>query len=645
MLLLKKRNPSLIVFISGILMIAILYVFISFLVQRNIELRTNDQKLYDHVQTMHFIFNQYMINNGSSLASLKPKNLEKLKNYYYTYLENEGLSQFYIVYKNKGQWKILLHEPENSTIPAASIISNCIRIEDSLLTSSERVEDLYQEIQIGRERFRSLVLYYRNPGDPANEYMGDSIHYIGAQMPVLSRQRQREILLPSIIFALIFILLASIILSVYMKYSKKKELQIYREVFADQLTLLPNRNQLLNDLRYTKNPVLIIINVQSFKHINSFYGTEMGDFILISMANQISHLLKEMDHHLYRIQADEFSLLMDKKFFKSDLINLLQYISTGINEKTFSFQDHEINISTYIGVAVADRSEDEGIESGPLWQSILGQADVALRRSHDSHVPFVIYEKSMNIDEEVENNIKWTQTVKNAIKEERIIPYFQPIFNNTTRRIEKFECLARLLDENGKVIAPYHFLSIAKQTQLYHQITILIIKKSFEKFKDNNYEFSVNLSVKDILHTETRDYIIDLLNNNPRQARNLVFEIVESEGIEHIDIVTEFIYTVKKYGVKIAIDDFGSGYSNFANILKLKIDYIKIDASLIRNIDFDGNSQIITRSIIWFARELGLETISEYVHSEEVFEKACELGVDYSQGYFIGEPSPELNTD
>ncbi len=118
----------------------------------------------------------------------------------------------------------------------------------------------------------------------------------------------------------------------------------------------------------------------------------------------------------------------------------------------------------------------------------------------------------------------------------------------------------------------------------------------------------------------------------------IAFEILESERIESYDEVGKFINTVKIAGAKISIDDFGSGYSNFEHILRLNVDYIKIDASMIKNIDTDRNSQIIVETIVGFARRLGIETIAEYVHTEEVFNKVKELGVDMSQGYYFSPP-------
>ncbi|MFW5989869.1 MAG: EAL domain-containing protein, partial [Campylobacterales bacterium] len=122
-----------------------------------------------------------------------------------------------------------------------------------------------------------------------------------------------------------------------------------------------------------------------------------------------------------------------------------------------------------------------------------------------------------------------------------------------------------------------------------------------------------------------------------------VMEITESEGIEEFDEVIKFIDETKKRGAKVSIDDFGTGYSNFEYLLKLNIDYIKIDGSLIKNIDSDDNSRFIVQTIVDFARKIGVKTVAEFVYSKAIFDIVKSMGIDYAQGYYFGQPSPKIN--
>ena len=155
---------------------------------------------------------------------------------------------------------------------------------------------------------------------------------------------------------------------------------------------------------------------------------------------------------------------------------------------------------------------------------------------------------------------------------------------------------------------------------------------------------TINLSFKDILNYEFIDYLNNALEKLKFEDRNrLVFEILESENLSDYDFLEEFVLKYKKLGIKIAIDDFGSGYSNFIRIIRLKPDYLKIDGSLIKNIDKDNNSYEIVKSIIAFSKTLNIKTIAEYVHSEEIFNLLLELGVDEFQGYYFGKPDEDFS--
>ena len=141
------------------------------------------------------------------------------------------------------------------------------------------------------------------------------------------------------------------------------------------------------------------------------------------------------------------------------------------------------------------------------------------------------------------------------------------------------------------------------------------------------------------MNLSTNNLITNKLKKMPQEKRQkLIFELLESEEIENYSQVEEFINTVKSYGCKVAIDDFGSGYSNFNRILNLNIDYLKIDASIIKNILNDKTSETIVKFIIDLTRDMNIKTIAEFVHSKEIFEKVKELGIDYSQGFYISEP-------
>src|SRR5690606_19357952 len=224
-------------------------------------------------------------------------------------------------------------------------------------------------------------------------------------------------------------------------------------------------------------------------------------------------------------------------------------------------------------------------------------------------------------------------------EEGRMVPFFQPILNLATNRIDKYECLVRMLDEQGNPISPMAFLPVARRIRLYRLITRSMIDQCLARFADSELHFSLNLACDDLLDEELNEYLLSRLQA-PSLARRVIFEILESEGIENYQQVRRFIDRAKHLGCRIAIDDFGTGYSNFEHLLRLDVDLIKIDGSLIKRLDRDPTARALTEGIVRFARELGLQTVAEFVHSEALLQRGRELGIDFAQGSHIGMPAP-----
>jgi len=169
-----------------------------------------------------------------------------------------------------------------------------------------------------------------------------------------------------------------------------------------------------------------------------------------------------------------------------------------------------------------------------------------------------------------------------------------------------------------------------------------MIHKSFEYLKDFNVDFSINLTKGDILSSSVKECLYENMKKY-KCAHRVILEIVESEGIENFSEITSFIHEVKQLGCRIAIDDFGTGYSNFAYLVKLEVDMIKIDGSLIKDIDTNETSAMTVETIISFAKKMGYSIVAEFVDRMSVQEKLQSLHVDFSQGYLFSKPSPIIS--
>ncbi len=407
---------------------------------------------------------------------------------------------------------------------------------------------------------------------------------------------------------------------------------------TDLVTGLPSRAQLLLDISLTATPILILVNVDSFKEINDSYGNRRGDVVLKDLAQRLEEHQTAMAFRLYKMPADEFALLFDSPFEESHVSDLVRTLTSRVNETSFTLEGEPINLRVTCGAAMGlpvGRDPDRG-----AWPQLLAQADMALKKAKATQKPYLVFHESLDIQQVFERNLFWKTAVKQAIKDERIVAHYQPIIDNLNGNIVKYETLARLWGSDGVLHLPAKFLEVARRSRYDGDITKAMVNQAFAAFSDSAFEFSINLSVSDMLSPEIHHFLRSKIDAHPETARRLVVEILESEGIENYREVKKFLVGMKMAGVKVAIDDFGSGYSNFDYLLKLDVDYIKLDSSLIQQIDTEKNARVIVKTIVGFSQELGLKTISEHVHTLEVYQTTKDLGVDFSQGFYLGKPGP-----
>jgi len=407
--------------------------------------------------------------------------------------------------------------------------------------------------------------------------------------------------------------------------------ELRKNLYIDLNTKLPNRLKLLKDnkkLDPNIDSTLIIINIDSFQNTNNFYGHNFGDNFLKVIGDWLFHNLPPVDATLYKFEADIYAILIRVPFSEYNLKKYLKKISMKITKDRIICEEVEVDTTLSIGAHQGKKN-------------ILKLASIACKEAKNKRLPYMIYEKSSLKEAEYHHNMMMNHTLKEALAKDYVIPFFQPILNLHTNEIEKFETLMRIKKEDGTYYLPAEFLDVAKHSKIYSKLSMALIQKAFETFQISSNSFSINLSYLDMTNLVTTTFIIEKLeefNVGPW----VIFEILESDGIENYEAIAKFIDQVKSYGAKIAIDDFGSGYSNFERLTELRVDFIKIDGSLIKNIHQNEETKIIVKTIVNFAKELNIKTIAEYVHSKEVLECVQEIGIDYAQGFYIGKPNPKL---
>ena len=405
-------------------------------------------------------------------------------------------------------------------------------------------------------------------------------------------------------------------------------------LIKDDLTDLYNRRKLLMDVKPELAQTLMVLNLDSLKSINTIYGTEAGDQALKSIAKSLSSCKIEATR-LYRIGSSEFAVLASEIGNPEENALQLQNLLLEISQTSIDYTGVDITLSASAGVAFSGVGDVDEL-------SLLARADIALSQAKVHHRGgFVLYNDSLIDKTDYRKNLEWGRKVKDALEENRLIAYFQPIYDISQKRVYKFESLVRMVD-NDKVISPFFFLEAAEQIGKLHEITRTMITQVFSiAAQYPEIEFSINTSFEDFEHAEIMPFIAEQLDKYKIKPSNIIFEILETGSISDEKIASDFIDQLQKTGFKIAIDDFGTGNSNFAHLLMMNPDYIKIDGQFIKDIDTNSNSKLIASTISDFARLTKAYTIAEYVASTEILNVVSQIGIDFAQGYHISAPQPK----
>ncbi len=415
------------------------------------------------------------------------------------------------------------------------------------------------------------------------------------------------------------------------KEINRKNRELFLQLRRDSLSNLPNKLTLDEDLqKLGKNISLLYLNIDNFNTMTHVFGNKFSNEIIIKIS-QILKSLEKDNIKLYHLGSYRFSFIINNPYNNQDLY-FIQSIKTIFEQLNINYKNVDIPISISAGIARGNNDK------------IIFQAKTALKEAlengKNSHKLFQFDTKREEIQK---NNIYWLRKIKEIISNNQLIVYYQPIINNKTKQISKYEALIRAID-NGKVISPFFFLDAAKSTGMLESITKNVIEKSFKMFEDEPYEFSINITETDL----NGNYLIDFLSKKLKKyninPKRVILEILENiSSIESKNTLKQ-LTILKEMGFQIAIDDFGTEASNFSRLLSIEANIIKIDGQFIKNIHIDQKSYKIVETIVSLAKKINAKTVAEFVHNEEVQNIVKKLEVDFSQGYYFQEPLPTIKS-
>lgn len=459
------------------------------------------------------------------------------------------------------------------------------------------------------------------------------VAYIGADFSYGEYRKIKKIVSPlKDIYFYASIFMVILLVSAYIQFILY--LQSQRKSYIDPLTQIFNRQYLIEFFKTAdiSQYHLLILDMDYFKSVNDTYGHDVGDDVIIQTVNRIRKNIRSQDVFV-RYGGEEFLILL-KRDASLVLHNTAKRIKDVVSERNIVSHHHHIPMSVSIGVnpyPELAKNIDEAIKIADEQLYVAKTSGRNCIRIHEEN------------DSDQSNRSKRLSDVHAALEDDRIRLAFQPIYDVTGKGLRKYEVLLRMIDEYGVLVFPDDFLPAIAHTSVYNKLTHFILTNVLDKLGEHkDIELSVNIDLQDLFNEEIMEIITTLLSKSPELAHRVTFEILEHEEIIDFEMIQTHIQRLRAFGCKIALDDFGSGYANFKYLLHLGIDILKIDGSLIRDIDQNENAQIIVKTIINFSNEIGVSTVAEQVETKEEYDKVQHLDIHSIQGYYLGRPKFDI---
>ena len=403
-------------------------------------------------------------------------------------------------------------------------------------------------------------------------------------------------------------------------------------LYTDSESGLYNFNKLNEDLKEYKDLKLTLIDIENYNDILNAIGPARTAHITQQFISRLQFFIEDnrFDVRVYRVDKHKFGLLtrsnisVFKPSIMKDLFSCLVKSGYGLSA------NKNIHLSVRMGASANEKS-------------LFVLANMALGKAKTENKSIVFFNGKENLPRTYINNITLTNIFHDALEQNRVKAFYQPIVDAKTAKIAKFECLARVVDDHGNIIQnPEQFMPIAYQSRLCHKITRLMLKQSLETIKENDNCISINISVSDLFDTSTMHYICEKLDKSG-QSKQIEFEILEHENIRDYNKAASQILQLKKRGCRVGMDDLGKHYSNFDRLANLPLDFVKIDGGIVPYIEDDETALLIAKNIVALAKSKNLDIVAEYCINAKVYNAAVKLGIDYLQGFFIG--MPQMNID
>lgn len=429
------------------------------------------------------------------------------------------------------------------------------------------------------------------------------------------------------IICLLLLILANYFINRFYNFSDLTGFKTKNKLYAD----------IIRNAKYCDNASLLIISIKKLSNIKFAYGRNLYEIAI----NKYAKLIKELFDNRANLYSysDKSFILLFKDGNKEELLDFIDKNLSKLEYREFNIKNKSIEIESFLAFIDINKLEMENANDSLFKiEKIVDD----LKYGKNKYICSSL--ETLAKDIEMDNNK--LILLKEAIKEERLVPFFQPIIDIRTKKVEKYEVLMRI-KAGESYLNPYPFIIIAEKNDLIEIVDLIIIEKALyyksKIDKENKLVFAFNLSVKEIDNINYLRKIDSIVDKYDIKHENIVFEITETENIKDFKKFNSIINECKKNSYRFSIDDFGTGFSSMDYFKKLDVNYLKIDGSFIKEINNKEENLYIVQAIVNMAKAFKVKTVAEFVEDKEILDTIEKLGVDFSQGYYTGRPDININ--
>jgi diguanylate cyclase (GGDEF)-like protein len=424
---------------------------------------------------------------------------------------------------------------------------------------------------------------------------------------------------------------------------RRRESQRLRYLaMRDELTGHLNRNSLRAELAQAidrakaeeRNCAFLVASIDRLAMINDTYGFDAADEVIVAAGERLSRTLRSTDI-IGRTAGNKFGVILGN-CSERELGLVADRLRAAVRDRVIDTRAGMVSATSSVGAVLLPQGASSSQEAMLRAEETLERARSAGRDG------FAVYAKSPQLETGRLRLMAIADEVVAALKDNRLVFAFQPIIDAKTRRIAHHECLLRMRREDGTIMAAGHFIPAAEQLGLVRLVDRRALEMTVERLHSNPaLSLGVNVSGTTAGDPSWLKSFIDYVRANSSVAGRMIIELTETAALHHFEENAQFVSQLRELGCRVAIDDFGAGYTSFRNLQMLRVDMVKIDGAYVQGLCSSHDNQIFVRTLVDLAKNFKLKTVAEWVGSEEEAVLLESFGIDYFQGFHFGQPQME----